>query len=347
MKKFISVILCFCFAISMTVNVAATDIIDDTTNYLLEIVENPTVGSVGGEWTILGLARSNREVPQKYFEDYYKNVEEYVKECNGVLHKRKYSEYSRLIIALTSIGKDPKNVAGYNLLLPLSDYEKTLVQGINGAIWALIALDCGNYAIEPNPDVKVLATREMYIKKILSSQLEGGGWSLTGSGESDPDVTAMALVALSNYQDSDNVKAATEKALICMSQKQSPDGGFSSWGITNIESTAQMIVALCELGIDIDDPRFVKNGNTLLDNMSSYYEKGKGFRHTPQGETNLMATEQALYALVALERAKSGNKSLFDMSDVILGTIDYSDRTPIKNSLIFMFSQLIFGESKW
>ena len=64
MKKFISVILCFCFAISMTVNVAATDIIDDTTNYLLEIVENPTVGSVGGEWTILGLARSNREVPK-------------------------------------------------------------------------------------------------------------------------------------------------------------------------------------------------------------------------------------------------------------------------------------------
>ena len=344
MKKFISVILCFCFAISVAVNATATDIIDDTTNYLLEIEENPTVGSVGGEWTILGLARSNRKVPPKYFDDYYKNVEEYVEECNGVLHKRKYSEYSRLIIALTAIGKDPKNVAGYNLLMPLSDYEKTILQGINGAIWALVALDCGNYNIEPNPDAKVQATREMYVDKILSSQLSDGGWSLTLRGESDPDITAMALVALSNYQDNDDVKKATEKALVCMSQKQSEDGGFSSWGITNIESTAQMIVALCELGIDIDDPRFVKNGNTLLDNMSSYYEKGKGFRHTPRGESNLMATEQALYALVAVERVKSGNNSLFDMSDVNSRLVDYSDRTPINNSLIFMLSHLILGE---
>ncbi len=78
---------------------------------------------------------------------------------------KKYTEYSRVIIALTSIGKDPKNVGGYNLLLPLGDFEKTTWQGINGAIWALIALDCGQYDMPYNADAQIHATREMYVEK--------------------------------------------------------------------------------------------------------------------------------------------------------------------------------------
>ena len=41
-----------------------------------------------------------------------------------------------------------------------------------------------------------------------------------------------------------------------------------------------MIVALCELGIELDDPRFVKNGNTMLDNLMTFYRQGEGFLHT-------------------------------------------------------------------
>ena len=45
-----------------------------------------------------------------------------------------------MTVALTAIGADPANVAGYNLLKPLGDFDKTIWQGINGPIWALIAL---------------------------------------------------------------------------------------------------------------------------------------------------------------------------------------------------------------
>ena len=56
-----------------------------------------------------------------------------------------------------------------------------------------------------NTDAQIHATREMYVEKIINSQLDDGGWSLLGSGESGVDVTAMALQALSNYTDNSEV----------------------------------------------------------------------------------------------------------------------------------------------
>ena len=156
--------------------------------YMLSSVKAPEVGSIGGEWAVLGLARSGYSVPANYFEDYYVRVEKYVKDCSGVLHERKYTEYSRVILALTSIGRDPSNVAGYNLLTPLGDFEKTIWQGLNGPIWALIALDSGNYNIPKNTAAKTQATRQLYIYEILSRQQKDGGWNLTGTGDSDPDM---------------------------------------------------------------------------------------------------------------------------------------------------------------
>ena len=137
--------------------------VEDTAEYLYRTVKAPQVGSVGGEWAVLGLARSGYEIPPKYYEDYYNTVVEYVKDCKGILHEKKYTEYSRLIVALTSIGADPANVGGYNLLTPLGDFNKTIWQGINGPIWALIALDSGNYAMPKNSSAATQATRAMYV----------------------------------------------------------------------------------------------------------------------------------------------------------------------------------------
>ena len=212
-KKYLCVFLIIIFAVSgLTVsaenNLDIANVLNDTARYLYKTVINPQVGSIGGEWTVLGLARSGYDIPEEYYQNYYKNAEEYVKACKGKLHNKKYTEYSRLITALTAIGKKPSDVAGYNLLTPLGDYEKTIWQGMNGPIWALIALDSGNYDMPDNPDAKIQATREMYIKRILDCQLSDGGWSLfggtaaqaSGDGISDPDITGMALQALSKYQ---------------------------------------------------------------------------------------------------------------------------------------------------
>ena len=322
MKKSLSFLLCFIMILGISTYTFATDvdvltgIVDDTAKYLYESVPNPQVASIGGEWAVMGLARSGADIPKDYYENYYQTAEKYIKDCAGVLHDKKCTEYSRVILALTAMGKNPTEVAGYNLLMPLGDFEKTIWQGVNGSIWALIALDSGNYEIPQNPNAHTQATRQLYINNILDNQNKDGGWSLSGD-VSDVDVTAMALQALSQYQDNDVVKTAIEKALSLMSERQEENGGFSCWGTQNPESCAQMIVALCELGLPIDDYRFVKNTNTLLDAMLTYYEKGKGFKHTSDGAKNQMATEQCFYALVAVKRFNEGKNSLYSMSDAI------------------------------
>lgn len=294
-----------------------------TAAYMYKTVPNPQVGSIGGEWAVLGLARSGYDVPETYYQSYYATVEAYVDACKGILHEVKYTEYSRVIIALSAIGKDPSNVAGYNLLTPLGDYEKTIWQGLNGPIWALIALDSGSYAMPKNTEVKTQATRQMYVDRILACQLADGGWSLTGTGGSsesaDPDITGMALQALAKYTSDSKVQAAVDRALTCMSGKQASDGGFSSgWAGASSESVVQVLVGLCELGISMDDTRFVKNGHTLLDSLLTYRQTDGSFKHTASGGgSNQMASEQGFYGIVAALRAMEGKSSLYSMSDAV------------------------------
>ena len=306
------------FTVMLPVSAAsANDALSDTAKWLQKNVTNPVVASIGGEWAVIGLARSEVNVPQKWYDTYYNNVVDYVKACGGVLHKRKYTEYSRVVLALTAIGKDPTNVAGYDLTAPLNDYDKTVWQGVNGPIWALIALDSGNY------DCSV---RQKYIDCILEKELPQGGWTLAGDA-TDSDMTGMALQALANYQDQPKVKAAIERALAWVSKNQNADGGFSTYGEATCESTAQILVALCTLGIDPEDSRFVKNGNSAMDGLLSYYTKGKGFSHLPGGSNDGMATEQAFYALVAADRAETGKDALYEMSS----KVTFSDIVGHKN----------------
>lgn len=320
-KRVLSILLALLLAVSVSVPAFAADktelqkSIDISGAYLQKTVANPQVSSVGGEWTVIGLARSEIDVPQEYFTQYDKTVAKTTAQKQGVLHARKYTEYSRVVLALTAIGADPSDVGGYDLLQPLADFEKVTGQGINGPVWALLALDSGGYEIPVVPDVKIQATRQMYVEQILAKQLADGGWNLSGGGSADPDVTGMVLQALSNYTEQPAVKTAVEQALNCLSRMQDETGGFSSYAVETSESVVQVIVALGELGIDLQDERFVKNGNTLLDALLGYWNEDGSFRHTPSGESNLMATEQGFYGLVAAQRAMNGESSLYQMAD--------------------------------
>lgn len=137
-KRSVCVVLSFLVLFCTNVQVFAADkaaldaAVNDMAAYIYSTVKNPQVGSIGGEWAVLGLARSGCAIPLEYYQNYYKTVEEYVTACKGNLHDKKFTEYSRLIVALASIGKDPSNVAGYNLLTALGDYDKTIWQGMNG-----------------------------------------------------------------------------------------------------------------------------------------------------------------------------------------------------------------------
>ena len=285
-----------------------------TTGDFMATLGTPTVNSTGGEWMVIGLARSGRTVPAGYYD----NVVEYVKamaDANERLHRAKVTDNARVILALTAIGKDVTNVGGHNLLKGLDNMAYVQKQGINGPIFTLIALDSHNYPTMGD------VTREKLIQVILDAQLSDGGWNLSGES-ADTDMTAMAIQALAPYyKTNETVKAAVDKALEALSALQRSDGGFGSWGTVNSESCAQVIVALTALGIDpATDSRFVKNGSTVLGALAGFYVDGGGFKHTADGERNGMATEQGYYALAAYFRFLNGQTSLYDMSDVTIQT---------------------------
>lgn len=285
-----------------------------TGEFLRQSVTEPTFGSVGGEWLVMGLARSSLEISDEYYETYFQNLSAHTAQQGGVLHAKKYTEYSRVILAVTAIGRDPSDVGGFNMLLPLADFEQTVFQGINGPIFALLALDSGNYEIPENIADSTQATRDMYVDYILNAQLPDGGWSLMG-GEPEIDLTAMALQALAKYQDRKDVAEAIDKGLAILSDRQNENGSYqySATEQASCESVAQVIVALAELGISLDDSRFVKNGKTLLDALLQFQQADGGFSHLVDGETDLLATEQAFYALVAANRIAQGESSLYRM----------------------------------
>ena len=293
---------------------ANLDTIYKTTGDFMATLGTPTVNSTGGEWMVIGLARSGRTVPAGYYD----NVVEYVKakaDANERLHPAKVTDNARVILALTAIGKDVTNVGGHNLLKGLDNMDYVQTQDINGPIFTLIALDSHNYPTMGD------VTREKLIQVILDAQLPDGGWNLSGEN-ADPDMTAMAIQALAPYyKTNETVKAAVDKALEALSALQRSDGGFDSWGTVNSESCAQVIVALTALGIDpTADSRFVKNGHTVLDALAGFYVTGGGFRHTADGERNDMATEQGYYALAAYYRFANTQTRLYDMSDVTIQT---------------------------
>ena len=294
-------------------------VIEKTSQYILDSAKKLKDEQSLGDWQIISLARSETDVLQKYYDDYYNNLIKRLEENNGILHKRKYTEYSRTILTLTALGKDPRDVGGYNLLEKLAEFDNLVWQGINGAIWGLIALDSGNYEIPEINYEGLISSRQKLIDHILSKEISGGGWSM-GEDNPDTDVTAMALQALANYTEQDKVKEAVDRGLTVLSNKMQSNGGFESWGTKNSESAAQVLVALCTLNIDPKtDKRFVKeNGSWVVSNIidNFYIPSTGGFKHVKEYGIDGMATEQGLYAMVAYSRFLNKKTSLYDMSDV-------------------------------
>lgn len=174
--------------------------------------------------------------------------------------------------------------------------------GIMSLIYALHITNNG-YASSVFPAEKL-------ISKILSLQNADGGWGLSENA-SMPDITAMALQALAPYyKKNDAVTKAVDNALTSLSAAQTENGGYVAYGYENAESTAQVIIALCSLGIAVDDERFVRNGAGLYDSLLSYSLPDGSFEHVKGKGTNFKATEQALLAFTAMQRAKNG-KTLY------------------------------------
>ncbi|MDI4645867.1 S-layer homology domain-containing protein [Cohnella hashimotonis] len=295
--------------------------------WIANTVKEPTFGTLGGEWSVLSLARGQYDMPASYYAKYYDNVvakiAPLVAQNDGILDKSKSTEHSRLIVGLASIAKDPHHVAGFDATQALSDYDYVLKQGINGPIWALIAMDTRGYAFPAAAQGKKQATRENLIQYILNNEVkkgteQAGGWGFS-TVTADVDLTAMAMQALAPYYASDDsVRAAVDRAIVWLSAKQNNLGSFTNFGSTSSESIAQVVTALSALGIDsATDARFVKQDMSVLEALLSFGAPDGGFKHVLTGKVDSMATDQGTYALIAYARYTKSENRLYDMTDAV------------------------------
>lgn len=243
------------------------------------------------EWYIVGLLHYNKNID---FSGYADALEEYLEknEISSASSRMKYA------LVLYGCGRGE------------SDFVRNAIddsvgkQGIMSYVYGLHLFSNGLRAES--------ITSDEVIQKIISLQLEDGGWAVSGN-KSDADVTAMTLQALAPYyNDMTDVRHAADNALRLLSELQLETGCYSSYGVQNPESAAQVVTALSALGIDpFSDARFIKGNNTLFDAIMAYQLEDGSFEHTLGGGYNQNATVQVFYSMISAYRQENGLGSLY------------------------------------
>jgi len=291
-----------------------------------EVVPSPLVGSVGGEWTVLALARAGRiTADDPWLSGWFADLDSLLAQVDATSARgydisnppttgtfpselRRWTDFQRVTLALGALGINASDYNGHDLTAVYGTFtapaqRHALNQTINVDTFALIALDTGAYSGE----------RDRFIQSILDSQRANGTWSLNPAAATSPldlDITAMALQALAPYYARGDVRVtnAVNSALGWLRAQTFPD----------VESTAQMIVALTALGPDFGD-----EASYYVSHLLRWFDpQSGGFRRPAITDlVNLMATEQAAYGLVAYWRFRNNMTSLYNMSDVLGGAL--------------------------
>lgn len=271
--------------------------------YLTDAVPTPLYGQAGGEWLIIGIMKSGASLSGSARAGYLTSLEDALREGSGSLSARRYTEYARAALALTALGENPGAFRGWDILAPLKSFSDVSKQGVNGIAYALIALDAADAVFSDNGN----DTRQAYIDALVCAQRKDGGWSMnTNTAAPDADVTAMAIQALAPYTGQTAVSGSVRAGLAALGRIQNQNGTFSSYGAENAESCAQVLLALSALPAPLLSTDGAPDISSVIDALLSFAEPDGSFSHTADGETNLMSTEQALYALSAYLCTHSG-----------------------------------------
>ena len=283
------------------IRVTPEDKLSSSVNYLYATDKKPDSYKPEYDWNMILFSDSETDpqikvVYKEYKENHINNLKEHLVQKEGKINKDRPTDYARVSIMLKKAGYDPADFEGYNFLTPLDDEKRVTEQGYNAEAYALIAANYCGYRLE---------NEEVYYNDLLNCITNREDY------ESDEiiDYEAMAIYALTYYAHIPDTSVGIDIALERMADFQADDGSF-----LNAESTAQLIIALSSLGIDVTDyGLLIKDGNTLMDGLMEYsYEDG--FMHVKdKPETNGMATQQAALAIISQKHLSEGG--LFPKSE--------------------------------
>lgn len=201
---------------------------------------------------------------------------------------------AKLAMAVIAADGDPTSFGGVNLLeLIGKGYDPATGQygpDVFGHALSLLAIKAAGATPPP-----------LAIERLLSLQLDDGGWSFDGTAASgsDTNTTSLALQALAGQSQG---QSAIADALTYLRGQQNADGGFpysqtSQFGnATDANSTAAVIMALVALG---ENPAaFTNAGKGPIDALATLQNDSGALRYqAAQADDNALATYQAIPAL--------------------------------------------------
>lgn len=239
---------------------------------------------------------------------------------------RKANTYSPVLVqAMKALDMDPADVNGMDFLAPLTnlsamdtaEYREALMDfdSVDASMWRKRGVDADTVV-------------DKYAAGILQYQTADGQFDpyASYSGIVTPilrdyvQYTAENVTALAPHADKEYISKAIDRAIEYLSSVQLSDGSFPGMtGDSDGGATLTVLKMMEALDISLDDPRFVKNGNTVADAMKTFYIDGVGFLSSfeveaplddlsrlPVYENPVMGNYSTISALTYLQAAENG-----------------------------------------
>ena len=292
-----------------------------------------TAGEIAGYSSqILALQNTNAELTKAEKEKLQEIMTVMVGASGDYYLGRTSSTYSAgAVRAMQYLGMDPANVNGLDYLAVLAntgkleatstyDFNSYLrdIESVSAQVWRSRGIDVGTLV-------------DSYAVRILADQTPDGGFDYSygvniaqgdtnTSWRDDTIYTAKTITVLAPYRDKEYIAKAIDRAVDYLSSVQLSDGSFPGMtGDSDGGATLTVLKMMEALDISLDDPRFVKNGNTVADAMKTFYIDGVGFLSSfeveaplddlsrlPVYENPVMGNYSTISALTYLQAAENG-----------------------------------------
>lgn len=292
-----------------------------------------TAGEIAGYSSqILALQNANAELTKAEKEKLQEIMTVMVGASGDYYLGRTSSTYSAgAVRAMQYLGMDPANVNGLDYLAVLAntgkleatstyDFNSYLrdIESVSAQVWRSRGIDVGTLV-------------DSYAVRILADQTPDGGFDnyygvniaqghTNTSWRDDTIYTAKTITVLAPYRDKEYIAKAIDRAVDYLSSVQLSDGSIPGMtGDSDGGATLTVLKMMEALDISLDDPRFVKNGNTVADAMKTFYIDGVGFLSSfeveaplddlsrlPVYENPVMGNYSTISALTYLQAAENG-----------------------------------------
>lgn len=288
-------------------------------------------------WQVFSAARFGYSgVRAGYYDDWFQSVQtglQAMKDAGIGPQDVEMTEWEKLVLAITAIGYDPRDIKAYDLIDILSNegYLQASKQ-IMAQQYALLALNSYNY---PIPATGNRFDKEAWIHGVAD------GYQPVNLTNSDAvrvvDMGVMQYQPIAAYYNPNaqegapyyDVKVAMDNALALYSAAQTDLGYFYGGGgmiytDDNPWNNAQVYMTLGMAKVNPFDVRFIKNGYSLFDAALAKFNLAAG---TCLYNSSTYDPGQIGRGLDSLVRDYEGRNNIFDCTDVVNSTV------PVNNAI--------------